>query len=393
LLTSSKIFVYLSITALVVKLILSKAAENAVFDQVFEPNYLSYLCDMVIFLTAFSCITKVSNEFRFFYFAFAILLLTLPLSSYLNDRSAFDAIKSLLRIFSPLFAFIHYSNYFKDKKEELIKVSLIIIFVSITLIMYGFAVLPPAHNREDGLGGGLWWPAYFTNLHTTTYVVISLFFIVYSLYILKYQRVNKFILISSFIITFYAIAFGWGIRTSTLSLLVLLCCLVHKKYSKKIEHMNVISFFVISLILIFFFTIAFDFSVMDKISSGRLSMYVAKYYQLSDNSFINWLIGSGAGSDLIRTKVWWWDAKGAHSDFITSLVEGGIVYLGLFIMIHIKLFQLLKYSQLRYVVISIIITGLFSNGYFDRPLAMYVVIFALVIGYCDSHNKATQLCH
>ena len=392
-LTSSKILVYISIIALVLKLIVSKAIEHTVLGQAFEPNYFSYSCDMVILLSAFSCITTVPKEFRFFYFAFAILLFLFPLSSYLNDRSAVDAIKSLLRIFSPLFAFIHYSSYFKDKKKELLNVSLILIVICVLLIFYGFATLPPARNRDDGLGGGLWWPAYFTNIHTTTYVVISLFFIVYSLYILKHQLVSKFFLISAFIITFYAIAFGWGIRTSTLSLIAFLGCLAYQKYSKNNGYVHIISLFVISFICILFFTVLFDFAAMDTISSGRLSMYVAKYHQLSDNSFVNWLIGNGAGSDLIMTKVWWWDAKGAHSDFITSLVEGGVVYLCLFIMIHVKLFQLLKYSQIRYVVISIIITGLFSNGYFDRPLAMYIVIFALVIGYYDSYNKAKQLCH
>lgn len=392
-LTTSKIFIYISIVAIVLKLILSKAVENIGLGQIAEPNYLSYCCDIIILLSAFSYITRVSKEFHFFYFAFAILLLFLPFSSYLNDRSALDAIKSLLRIFSPLFAFIHFANYFKDKKEELTTVSIIIVFVCCTLIIYGLAVLPFAQNRVDGLGGGVWWPAYFTGLHTTTYVVSSLFFIVYSLYVIQHRLITKSVVIFSFIVAFYTIAFGWGIRTSTLSLLALMGCLFYQRYADKIKNMNVISFFIILLFLIVFFSVFFDFTAFDKISSGRLSMYVAKYYQLSDNTILTWLIGNGAGSDLIKTKVWWWDVKGAHSDFITSLVEGGIVFLVLFITIHLKLFHLLKHSNIRYVIISIIITGLFSNGYFVRPLAMYIAVFSLVIGYYDSYNKVKKTCH
>jgi hypothetical protein len=392
LLTTSKLFIYISITAIVLKLILSKAVEHIGLSEVVEPNYLSYLCDLVILVSAFSYVTKVSKEFYFFYVAFAILFVFLPFSSYFSDRSAIDAIKSLLRVFSPLFAFIHFANYFKDKKEELLKVSLIIVFVCVVLIIYGLAILAPSHNREDGLGGGVWWPAYFTNIHTTTYVISSLFFIVYSLYILQHRLINKSVVILTFIVAFYAIAFGWGIRTSTLSIVSLLGCLIYQYCSDKSPYTNIISFFIVATVLIIFFSVVFDFASMDRLSSGRLSMYVAKYYQLSDNTLLTWLIGNGSGSDLITTKVWWWDAKGAHNDFITSLVEGGVTYLFLFIGIHLKLFRLLKHSKMRYVVISIIITGLFSNGYFSRPLAMYVTVFALVMGYYDSHNKVKKVC-
>lgn len=378
-----KLLIHTSLLALILKLVLSKNLEADIEGG----NWLSYLCDVIIIFTAFISVTEMQKEFVLFYVAFFILLITFPLSTSINGEDLFSAVKSLLRIFAPIFAFTHYASYFKNKKDELIKVSLILLSIVVLLTLYGFVSLPPAQNRVDGFGGGLWWPAYFSNIHTTTYVISSLFFITYSLYQLNITKLSRAKVAATFIVVFYAIGFGWGVRTSTLSILVLVIFLVFVQVAKRYGAVKPISF---SLILSFFpvwYFYLFDFELYSKISSGRLTMYVEKYNQLSGNTFITWLIGNGAGSDLIYSDVWWWAKKGAHSDFITVLVEGGVVFLSIFTWIHFKLFNLLKHSQTKYIVVSVGVTGLLSNGFLTRPVGMYMLVLALTIGYYDSYNK------
>jgi len=386
-----RLTVWFSIIALVVKLIISKSAEDLLAYDIAEPNVLSYICDFIILLMAFFAIKWMPKEFLFFYIAFIVLTITFSVSTYVNDGEVFSALKSLLRIFTPIFAFSHYAGYFKNRRNELMLVSKIILVTIICLTIIGFITLPPAQNRADGFDGGLWWPAYFTNIHTTTYVFSAIFFISFSLYKIDCSWVSKRNLILCFCVVFYCIGFGWGIRTSTISILLIVFCISYIKAKDHYSHVSPVLFVCCFSLIPVLYYLFFDFETLSSLSSGRVAMYVEKYYQLSGNSVSAWLIGNGVGSDLIETDVWSWGKKGAHSDFITMLVEGGLVYFTLFIAIHIKLFSILKCSQTRFLVISIAVTGVVSNGLFSRPLGLYVAVIALTIGYYDAYNRGKKV--
>tara|TARA_R110001592_G_scaffold148193_1_gene372973 strand:- start:4420 stop:4857 length:438 start_codon:yes stop_codon:yes gene_type:complete len=137
----------------------------------------------------------------------------------------------------------------------------------------------------------------------------------------------------------------------------------------------------------FMITFIFDFRTFDNFTSGRISMYSEKLDQLSNNTFFNWLLGNGAGSDLIMTDFWWWAAKGAHSDFITFLVEGGLIYFGLTSYTVIKFYKLLNRSEGKLLLISFIFTSLISNGYLVRPLPSYLFFFTLAIIYAFFNKR------
>ena len=116
-------------------------------------------------------------------------------------------------------------------------------------------------------------------------------------------------------------------------------------------------------------------------------MYGEKVIQLSENSLFSWVAGNGSGSDLIETDVWWWAAKGAHSDLITFLVEGGLVYLLCTLFVMYKLYSSFERSNSRFIIIALLFTSTFSNGYLVRPLAAYLLFFSLALSFAMSTKK------
>ena len=91
-----------------------------------------------------------------------------------------------------------------------------------------------------------------------------------------------------------------------------------------------------------------------------------------------WIIGNGAGSDLIETDIWWWAAKGAHSDVITFLVEGGIISLISIMYCCYWVFIRVDYHG-KLIMVGLLFTSVISNGYLVRPEAAYLLCFALAL--------------
>lgn len=128
---------------------------------------------------------------------------------------------------------------------------------------------------------------------------------------------------------------------------------------------------------------------LDKISSGRLTMYGDKFELLGSYTFIEILFGRGFGSDLIVTEKWWWDEKGSHSDYITYVIENGIFYLLTFLVVILSLIRINRKTNL--IIISLVfgylLTSLISNGIAVRPLAGYVFFMGLAFIYMSIYES------
>lgn len=373
--------VYMSIIFLGIKLLISPNFNSSDLEVV-EDKTMSYLCDFVILVCCLSCFKIIHKKFYFIFTYFAIMFFTFSMATIYYDGTIFEAVKSLLRIFVPFLFFSVISSYFYHRKDELVALSKFFIGFVIILTLIGLVFLPPSVNRWDETNEGLWWPAYFSGLHTTTYIAIASSFVIFSMY--KIGCLTKHITASYFVVIFLAVAFGWGVRTTTLSMIVLIgTSFYYERFSHNLSVRAVIQ--VGFLLLIGFYSvILFDWASVDALSSGRLSMYEFKYYQLMDNSILAWLIGNGAGSDLVETDFWWWEAKGAHSDVLTFLVEGGMVFLVLFLLILLKLVKLIPGDSIKSIVFALFITSVVSNGFFVRPLALYFVLFSISLLYVQN---------
>jgi hypothetical protein len=371
---SEKNCINLALFALFIKMLISPWATGSFEQEAIKSLY--YACDALILLTVFTYIPYVFKVFSFIYVIFFILLLSFVTSTLIyTDGSALGAVNSHLRVYSPLLFFTMLASYFSKTPKFAVSISVKFSLFTVVLLIVGLIFLPPFENRLE-----LWWPAYFGGAHTTSFMAMSVFFISFTL--LMVGKINQNTLLFIGVVVFCCVFWGWGVRTVSGAILILLGAFYLNRMRFN-NNQGILMVVVISITLMFAFMITFivDLRTFDNFTSGRISMYGEKIDQLSNNTFLNWLLGNGSGSDLIMTDFWWWAAKGAHSDFITFLVEGGLIYFGLTSYVLIKLYKLFNLSEGKFLLISFSFTSLISNGYLVRPLPSYLFFFTLAIIY------------
>ncbi|PMM56111.1 hypothetical protein, partial [Vibrio splendidus] len=239
-----------------------------------------------------------------------ILLFSLSISCLLNETSFIFHITYYIRIINPILCIWIFCVYFEP--VEIRKVSKPIIFLCVLFLFVTIILGEPSYNRFHE-----WWPAYIGGIHTTAYFVGMLGLWVSVALLMKKKYLLAFFLVIFLILL---ISYGWGVRSANLmvtsSLSLYLISTLKVRYRMPIIAMLIVLSFV-------FLPWLLGFS-LDDFSSGRLSMYLAKGQQISDRHFLEQLFGSGSGSDLIETDVWW-GLKGAHNDYITWFVEAGLI--------------------------------------------------------------------
>ncbi|WP_118138411.1 hypothetical protein [Oceanicella sp. SM1341] len=110
------------------------------------------------------------------------------------------------------------------------------------------------------------------------------------------------------------------------------------------------------------------------VSSGRVAVWAERLDLLATRSWDMLLVGSGAGSDLRSSAVWWWEEKNSHNDLLGLVIEHGVIGLAGFL----ALFALaLRGAGPRAVAVllAVLVMGAVSNGLLARPLAGF--LFAL----------------
>lgn len=372
-LVSEKSIVSLALLALFFKLLISPWSTGDFQTPTFQ--LFNYVCDGMILASIILYIPFQYKIFSFIYIVTILLLFTLLFSTFvLTENTIFNVITMHLKIYQPLLFFTMLATYFSKNQLFAVKLSKNIAIYTAFLLVIGVLTLPVSINRTE-----VWWPSYFGGLHTTAYMAMSVFFIAFSLFLLN--LIKGKVLLAVGLTVLYCVFFGWGVRTITGAFIIL----VGAYYLQK-TRFNEVEILKITLPALLFigavlFVFIIDSSDFDRFTSGRISMYAEKVDQLERNSIFSWIVGNGVGSDLITTDIWWWAAKGAHSDLITILVEGGVLYLGMTLLIFIKLFNLLKHSHARFLLLAFLFTSAFSNGYLVRPLPSYLFFVALALSY------------
>jgi O-antigen ligase len=117
---------------------------------------------------------------------------------------------------------------------------------------------------------------------------------------------------------------------------------------------------------------------IERLGSGRMASYILRMEILSNRDWGPLLFGSGPDTDKFRTAVWWWEAKGAHNDYLHAGIETGLV--GVLALI---IFLVALYSKLpvfgKPLFFSLIASSALSNGLLGRPtLGIYLFLAASV---------------
>lgn len=104
----------------------------------------------------------------------------------------------------------------------------------------------------------------------------------------------------------------------------------------------------------------------NEVSSGRSEVYQERLQIISGREPMALLFGTGVGSEMMMSSVWWWEAKNSHNDFIDLTIQLGLVGLGLFVALLVLAGQRLNGFQAP-VYASFVISSIVSNGLIGRP--------------------------
>lgn len=351
-------------------------------------KWLSYSADIGIIAISGTTLLMNGGSRKI---SFQVLLIIIALnalialSAIVNEVDLFESLANSARTLGPLLYFFALLSLKEVGRRKLGIVGCYLVLVSCTLAVVGFVTLPNAMNRDE-----VWWPAYFDGLHSSSYVLFACALIGFVLLKNRVYRQGwvKLTVVAAMLFCCWAFLFAWGVRTVISASLV--GYLLYRFRARYIVLIVLIGIIVVAQIG---GTVGFDydFADLDFFTSGRLSMYEEKVNQLARNDVAGWLIGNGYGSDLIATNVWWWAEKGAHNDFITFLVENGILYIVVFILLLAVLLRACKdHAFAVCVTYSMIFTSLVSNGYFVRPLPAYVIFLALYMSMVLSKSHRHQ---
>ena len=303
----------------------------------------------------------------------------------INDVEFIDSLEYTFKVGTPVLLFICLVIHYRNTQFNIARYVNVLLLFLLFLTVVGIFFFDVSFNH-----GRTWLPIYFASLHTHTYVLVSIgvglsFWFVnrrYYLYLLLFL-----------LAFFYFVYAGYGIRTAVVFFGIFFVAITFKIHTRfQVLWLQLASFFPLLIVLLLVFLSQINFN---EFSSGRLTMYQAKYQLLKEYKTEEFLLGRGYGSDYITTTEWWYDEKNSHNDVLTFLVENGIPYALLFL--GLIFFLIIYPGRIKLVYISILVgylaTSLLSNGIATRTLAGYLLFIVLARAYLNEQiqrNKQTK---
>ena len=107
-------------------------------------------------------------------------------------------------------------------------------------------------------------------------------------------------------------------------------------------------------------------------------MYTEKFDIIKSFTISQIILGTGYGSDLIVSEIWWWGERGSHNDFLTFFIENGVIFLLLYAALLKDIYIMLKNNTQKILFLSIIFTSCVSNGFLSRSISLYLIIFIII---------------
>lgn len=290
-----------------------------------------------------------------------------------------DSIRGVLRWVAPLV----FGLYLVEAKPRLTPVLArrwVWVLVSLVafLTVVGFLALPNSReNNQD------FWPTYFGGQHTTCYVVIavglSAWVLAQRAEIPKIGRIAWQIALSVLLLVMTAI--GWNTSTAALCVVIfVVASIIRYRWS-----LSGLLVYFLALNVVLFAIVIFGAEVVsDMAASGRIGVYRERLVLLAFRSWADLLMGTGGGSDLMLTQVWWWEEKGSHNDLLTLVFEYGLGMLVLQLVYWGALFQGFRSRASRCLLAALFFSSIVSNGIMTRPPVAYLgMLLAYLLSRLD----------
>ncbi len=180
---------------------------------------------------------------------------------------------------------------------------------------------------------------------------------------------------------------GYAVRSAHVMFLVALVGIYLYRIPIRIRDIFIFKVIFISILaLIFFYLFNQDAGKLTtSFSSGRTEMWGDQLHKFFNADFISMIIGFGVKGDMIVTKVWAWESKGAHSTLLSFLLRYGIGGLILILFFLYRLFIYLtldkKCKKCLWLYIAFLSTLIISNGLMERfvPFILFLLLFIFLV--------------
>jgi hypothetical protein len=132
-----------------------------------------------------------------------------------------------------------------------------------------------------------------------------------------------------------------------------------------------------------------NYSEISEFSSGRSDAYSERLEIIANRAPINLLFGTGVGSEMMKSTVWWWEDKNSHNDFIDITIQTGIVGLLLTVaMLCLAAAQLDRYQLPLFL--SFVISSAVSNGLLGRPFIAALLLSFMAVTATSTRARDTR---
>ncbi len=168
--------IYLLFPSLWIKLVLSFSVKAEQAGSLFAQTY--FITDIIILIAImlwwlFIPLSKLFNRVVFI----VVLMIALNVLTWLHVETPFlEQFKLLLKISIPILFFVTLLNFAQKYFHETLYLTRITVFVIAACTLAGFLFFQNEINKNIE-----WMPIYFANIHTTSYIWVAVFLLIFSL--------------------------------------------------------------------------------------------------------------------------------------------------------------------------------------------------------------------
>jgi O-antigen ligase len=176
----------------------------------------------------------------------------------------------------------------------------------------------------------------------------------------------------------FALVCAYQVRTTWLMLAVFLMTSLLLHFRRQARDASWLLF---PIACIFALLVALSFSGdvnFVELSSGRTSAYEERLALIAGRPAAEFLFGTGPGSEVLPSTIWWWEAKNSHNDFIDFTIQIGFVGLLLLVALIAVTWRVLDEDRVP-LYVMFLASSLFSNGLLARPFiaALFMAVALL----------------
>jgi O-antigen ligase len=251
---------------------------------------------------------------------------------------------------------------------------LLLSIMVILLTAVFWAVTQPALNYAGTLR-----PASFTGgeeaVHSAAYVMIALLLGTLTLWRARWLSLGHMLALATPLLVLVLL---YQVRTTWVMAIVYFAVLLLVELRARLDRglwLAPACFVTAATVLGYLASLGLDY---DQLSSGRTDAYAQRIAIIFNRDLIQFMLGTGAGSEMLTNDIWWWEAKNSHNDFVDIAIQAGLVGLTLVIAMIAVIVARLDRIQLP-LFVAFILSSTISNGLIARPfLAVLLLAFLLV---------------